>query len=142
MQVRRKLRPFSRPGFRLRRDRSNGGIGVWKAFTHRESATADRNLPSEDVMALTTISMIPSVFSVALKNVEGRIAFANQATTLPTGLTSRGQRLLPQPSRMPERYRVAATPHATWPADCRPGERSQCGLRKASLNRLSKPARG
>ena len=69
MPVRRKLRPFTRPGFRLRRDRSNGGIGVLKAVTHRESASADRNLPSEDVMALSTISMIPSVFSVSLKNV-------------------------------------------------------------------------
>lgn len=93
-------------------------------------------------MALSTISMIPSVFSVALKNVEGRIAFANQATALPTGLTSRGQRQLPQPTRMPERYRVAATPHATWPADRRPGERSRCGSHMASLNRLSKPAKG
>ena len=89
-------------------------------------------------MVLNTFSMIPSVFSVSLKNVSGRIAFANQMTMRPTGLTSRRQRTLPSQSRLSQqRYREIAKPGASWPADCRPGER---GCHATKLGRLNKSA--
>ena len=90
-------------------------------------------------MAKNTFSMIPSVFSVSLKNVGGRIAFAGQSTVLPAGLTSRGQRSLPpqSPSLMQMRYRETAMPYASWPADRRPGGN---GCNPTKLGRLTKTA--
>lgn len=90
-------------------------------------------------MAMNTFSMIPSVFSVSLKNVSGHIAFAGQTTVLPTGLMSRGQRSLPPqlPSMMRERYQDTAMPHASWLKDSRSIER---GCSRTALNRNSKPA--
>ena len=89
-------------------------------------------------MTQSTFSMIPCVFSVSLKNVGGRIVCANQATLLPTGLTSRRQHTLPSQSRMSRpRYSEAAMPRASWPEDRRPDE---SGCNPTHLNRLTKPA--
>lgn len=76
-------------------------------------------------MALSTFTMIPSVFVSATK-VTGLFVGANQVTLLPTGLQSRGQRVSLRGSRLMRMHETRnAMPEASWPVNRRPG-RSDC----------------
>ena len=87
-------------------------------------------------MAMNTFSMIPCVFSVSLKNVAGRIVSADQVQTLPTGLPSRGQRMLPRESSLMRlHYPSTSVPDASWPRQAR-----ERGCEATKLNQTANKA--
>ncbi|MFO0935142.1 MAG: hypothetical protein U0798_01335 [Gemmataceae bacterium] len=87
-------------------------------------------------MAMNTFSMIPSVFSVSLKNVTGRIVRADKVSAFPAGHPSRGHDPMLRDSRLMRlHYSSRLMPDASWPR-----HESERGCQTTQLNQTTKQA--